>query len=96
MLWKILTNSYFARILFAFALSLSAAGHAVAARRKSISLTLLGSYASGIFDAGGAEIVAHDPKTQRLFVVNAQAATVDVLSIRKPSRPEKKSANDPT
>jgi hypothetical protein len=29
------------------------------------------------------------PKSHRLFVVNAQAATVDVLSIRNPSRPQK-------
>ena len=59
------------------------------ANEKSISLTPIGTYASGIFDAGGAEIVAHDARTQRLFVVNAQAATVDVLSIRDPSQPEK-------
>ena len=56
---------------------------------RSISLTPIGSYASGIFEEGGAEIVAHDPSTQRLFVVNAQAATVDVLSIGNPSRPKK-------
>ena len=81
-------DSHLARILFAFALLLAVAGKAVAGQ-KSISLELLGTYASGIFDAGGAEIVAHDPKTQRLFVVNAQAATVDVLSIRKTSRPKR-------
>ena len=61
----------------------------VAADQKAISLTPIGTYASGIFDAGGAEIVAHDPRTQRLFVVNAQEASVDVLSIRNPSRPKK-------
>ena len=61
----------------------------VAADQKAISLTPIGTYASGIFDAGGAEIVAHDPKTQRLFVVNAQEASVDVISIRNPSRPKK-------
>lgn len=59
------------------------------AGQKSISLTPIGTYASGIFDDGGAEIVAHDPKTHRLFVVNAQAASVDVLSIWNPSRPKK-------
>ena len=53
--------------------------------REGIKLTPVGSYASGIFNAGGAEIVAHDPKTQRLFVINAQAATVDVLTIADPA-----------
>ena len=43
------------------------------ADERSISLKRVGTYASGIFDAGGAEIVAHDPKTQRLFVVNARS-----------------------
>jgi DNA-binding beta-propeller fold protein YncE len=68
---------------------LLAAVDGIFASQKSISLTAIGTYASGIFDAGGAEIVAYDPRTRWLFVVNAQAATVDVLSIRDPSRPEK-------
>ena len=54
--------SNLARILFAFALLLAVAGRAVAGQ-KSISLKLIAAYASRIFDAGGAEIVAHDPKT---------------------------------
>src|SRR5262245_5697972 len=54
-----------------------------------IQLTPIGSYASGIFGAGAAEIVAHDPKTQCLFVINASNAVVDVLSISKPSAPRK-------
>ena len=73
---------------FAFALLMFGVD-ATIANQKSISLTAIGTYASGIFDSGGAEIVAHDARTQRLFVVNAQAATVDVLSIRDPSQPEK-------
>jgi hypothetical protein len=54
-----------------------------------IQLTPLGSYASGKFDEGAAEIVAHDPQTQLLFVVNAQSAEVDVLSILNPGAPAK-------
>jgi DNA-binding beta-propeller fold protein YncE len=54
-----------------------------------IKLTQLGSYASGIWRAGGAEIVAHDPRTQRLFVINASAGTVDVLDISDPAHPTK-------
>jgi len=36
---------------------------------------------------GAAEIVAHDPATQRLLIVNAPQATVDVLSIADPAAP---------
>ena len=56
---------------------------------KSISLQRIGTYQAPVyqFDAGAAEIVAHDPRSQRVFVVNAQAATVDVLSIRNPAVP---------
>jgi 2',3'-cyclic-nucleotide 2'-phosphodiesterase / 3'-nucleotidase / 5'-nucleotidase len=54
-----------------------------------IELTPIGTYASGIFAQGGAEIVAHDPLTQRLYVVNAQAAAVDVLDISNPNAPAK-------
>jgi len=52
-----------------------------------IELNLLGSYRSpgDVFDSGAAEIVAHDADNQRLFVVNAGAATVDVLDIQDPS-----------
>lgn len=52
-----------------------------AAASPGITLAPIGSYGSGIFDEGAAEIVAHDPGTQRLFVVNAKTAALDVLSI---------------
>jgi hypothetical protein len=74
--------------LSVFTLSLAGVD-GIFASQKSINLTAIGTYASGIFNSGGAEIVAYDPRTRWLFVVNAQAATVDVLSIRDPSRPEK-------
>ncbi len=54
----------------------------------SIELTPLGTFATGVFDGGAAEIVAHDPATQRLFVVNGSAATIDVLDISDPSNPQ--------
>ncbi|MET4699404.1 putative extracellular nuclease/2',3'-cyclic-nucleotide 2'-phosphodiesterase (5'-nucleotidase family) [Constrictibacter sp. MBR-5] len=47
----------------------------------SITLTHTGRYATGIFDESAAEIVAHDPVTQRLFVVNGSARTIDVLQM---------------
>ncbi len=56
----------------------------------------LGTYASGIYDEGGAEIAAYDPASRRLFVVNAQAATVDVLDLSNPSNPTKSFTIDVT
>ena len=53
-----------------------------------ISLIPIGTYASGVFDGSAAEIVAHDPVSQRLFVVNADAGLVDVLDIADPTNPE--------
>lgn len=54
-----------------------------------IELNVLGSYQpeGDVFDQSAAEIVAHDPANQRLFVVNANASTVDVLDIQDPSQP---------
>jgi DNA-binding beta-propeller fold protein YncE len=66
-----------------------AATTALADSPHRIAITPIGSYASGQFDQGAAEIVAHDPSTQRIFSVNAQAATVDVLSIADPAAPTK-------
>lgn len=52
-----------------------------------IELNTLGTYASGTFDESAAEIVAHDPANQRLFVINANNSTVDVLDINDPETP---------
>lgn len=53
-----------------------------------IELSVLGTYATGVFDGSAAEIVAHDPATQRLFVVNAQSGLVEVLDISDPTEPD--------
>lgn len=60
---------------------------APAASPFSISIEPIGTYATGIFDKSSAEIVAHDPKTQRLFVVNAESGDIDVLDILAPHAP---------
>jgi alkaline phosphatase len=52
-------------------------------------LSLLGTYQGLVFDEGAAEIVAYDAGTQKLFAVNADAATVDILSLADPSNPVK-------
>jgi hypothetical protein len=52
-----------------------------------LTLTRLGTYATGVYNKGAAEIVAHDPATQRLFVVNGDRQRIDVLDIRNPASP---------
>jgi len=61
--------------------------YACGAGVSGLRLEQLGRYESGIFDEGAAEIVAHDPASQRLFVVNADAGAVDVLDITDPANP---------
>ena len=53
----------------------------------ALTLELLSSYRTGQFDESAAEIVAHDPRSQRLFIVNAQRGALDVLDILDPSAP---------
>ena len=48
-------------------------------------LSVLGTFRAGPFDEGAAEIVAHDPASQRLFVVNGADRTVDILDMKTPS-----------
>lgn len=52
-----------------------------------IKLQPLATYDAG--EAGSAEIVAFDATTKRLFLVNAETATVDILDVRNPSNPTK-------
>ncbi|MEO1133700.1 MAG: esterase-like activity of phytase family protein, partial [Cyanobacteria bacterium J06639_1] len=54
---------------------------------QSIDLKVLGTYESGVFDESAAEIVAHDPANQRLFVVNADSNQLDIIDISDPSTP---------
>ena len=52
-----------------------------------LDLNVIGRYSSGIFDESAAEIVAYEPASERLFVVNSAAVTVDVLNLANPSNP---------
>ncbi|NEP90723.1 MAG: calcium-binding protein [Okeania sp. SIO2C2] len=47
----------------------------------------LGTYETGIFDESAAEIPAYDPNTQRVFVVKANEADIDVLDISNLTNP---------
>jgi len=59
----------------------------VVAGDAALTLSPVGTYETGVFDASAAEIVAsHDG---RLYVVNAQAGLVEVLDVKKPGTPKK-------
>lgn len=52
---------------------------------NAIGLTAIGTYETGVFDESAAEIVDYDPDSQRLFVVNANDASIDVLDASNPT-----------
>ncbi|SDX39084.1 choice-of-anchor I family protein [Thiocapsa roseopersicina] len=55
--------------------------------QSTIAIAPLGTYATGVFGESAAEIVAHDPRSQRLFVVNAASGLIDVLGVHRPRNP---------
>jgi len=59
----------------------------VVADDAAVRLSVLGRYSSGDFAQSAAEIVAHDPGTHRVFVVNALGRRLDVLDASDPSAP---------
>ncbi|MCG8351457.1 MAG: choice-of-anchor I family protein [Chloroflexales bacterium] len=63
---------------------------------EALSLTLLGSYQTGIFDQSAAEIISYDPESQTLYVVNAVRAALDMLDISNPVSPTLKATIDVT
>ena len=78
-------NTILASSVFGLCLVLN--GQAEAGKPFKLELSPLGTYATGTFDKSSAEIVAHDPESQRLFVANAESGQVDVLDIKDPSKP---------
>lgn len=53
----------------------------------AFSMAAIGTHETGIFAEGAAEIVAYHGATQRLFVINADAAVVEVLDVSDPTEP---------
>ncbi|EMI46666.1 choice-of-anchor I family protein [Rhodopirellula sp. SWK7] len=53
----------------------------------SFKISVAGTYSTGVFDGSAAEIVAHDPQSQRVFFTNADANEIGVLDISDPSAP---------
>lgn len=52
-----------------------------------ISLELLGSYQSGIFDESAAEITAYYPEYNELYVINGDENTIDLINVADPTNP---------
>lgn len=75
-------------LAMALGMALCGAAGAESPRTPTLSLSVIGQHGTGVFDQGGSEIVAHDPRTQRLFAINAAAASVDVLDINDPANPQ--------
>jgi hypothetical protein len=74
-------------LAFSIGLSMAVGVQADPGFAPKLSLEFLGQHQTGVFDEGAAEIVAHDPGTQRIFKVNADAATIDVLDLNDPANP---------
>lgn len=54
---------------------------------QSIQLSALGTFKSGPYDQGAAEIVSYDAATKQAYVVNGFAKTIDVFSLAHPDKP---------
>ncbi len=71
--------------------STASVGQLLAAPRPQetvdLTVTPIGTYATGIFDEGASEIVAYDVASQRLFSVNAAATSIDILDLSDPTTP---------
>jgi hypothetical protein len=74
---------------FATVFGIAVAGTAAAQPpfHAGLSLEVIGQHRTGVFGEGAAEIVAHDPVTQRIFKINADAASVEVLDFNDPAHP---------
>ncbi len=62
----------------------------------ALRLERLATYTTGAFDEGAAEIVAFDSSSQRLFIVNSNAVTLDILDISDPANPAPREPLDMT
>ncbi len=69
---------------------LGGAAESSAGRPFGVKLKLIGVHTNGPpYNTSAAEIVAHEPATQRLYVVNAQGKRIDVMDIQDPTNPTK-------
>jgi len=54
---------------------------------QQISLTHLTSYSNGASGSNSAEIVVHDPQSQKLFIANSIAGKIDIVHFNNPLAP---------
>ena len=54
---------------------------------NQLFLNLLGSFSNGTAGTNAAEIVAHDPSTQRLYIANSIGTKLDIVNFSNPSAP---------
>lgn len=68
---------------------------AIATPAQALTLRPIGTYLyDGADKEGAAEISAHDPASQTLYVTNAIDNSIDLIDISNPSQPRKRSAID--
>lgn len=77
----------FSKLSLVLLLVVTGASNVVLAMHPNPRLNVIGTYATGMFGQGAAEIVAHDSETQRLFVVNGGSSTIDVLKLSAAGAP---------
>ncbi|MEM0965793.1 MAG: hypothetical protein AAGJ81_06570, partial [Verrucomicrobiota bacterium] len=56
---------------------------------SAITLKPIGTWSTGVFDEGAAEIVQYHPESQQLFIVNGNLPGIDVVQISDPKNPTK-------
>src|SRR5687768_4092947 len=77
-------------LCLAGAMVLAGTGLQAASDARDFSLTPIGRYTNDApFELSAAEIVAHDPVWQRVYVGNARDIRVDILDINDPANPTK-------
>jgi hypothetical protein len=57
------------------------------APNNALQLNLLSSFSNGVGGTNSAEIVAHDPTTQRLYIANSVGAKLDIIDFVNPANP---------
>ena len=56
-------------------------------QNSDLSINLIGTYFTGIFDDGGAEISAYDASSNRLFVTNSADNSIEIIDLSDPENP---------
>lgn len=59
----------------------------IPAPSNALALNLLASFSNTVSGSNSAEIVSHDPTTQRLYIANSLGAKVDIINFINPSSP---------